>query len=166
MDGRSDGGTGCGSCTLCCTLLGVAELDKPGDTPCAHCREGRGCAIYPSRPPGCRDFACAWLVGHEDGKRPDPALRPDRCHVVFHEPVGRGANLIAHVDPDHPRAWAEGPAMTHVARIAAAGTTVAIHAGGRHYVVERGGVYQATVSARLPEGGIALARGRRIGRIA
>ena len=52
----------CGSCSLCCKLLVIDELDKPPDTWCPHCKPGRGgCSIYADRPPSCRLFRCGWL---------------------------------------------------------------------------------------------------------
>ena len=155
----------CGTCTLCCKLLGVAELAKPEDAWCRHCDRGRGCRAYETRPKGCRDFACAWLVAREEGVQVDDALRPDRCGVVFHQPEGRPDTLVAHVDPRRERAWTEGAAMAHVAAMAGLGTSVAVRAAGRHYIVDREGVHVARPVARLPGGGTALERGHRIGRL-
>jgi hypothetical protein len=73
----------CGTCTKCCELLPVAELQKAGFTHCKH--EGLfppitlGCAIYAKRPGPCRIWSCWWL---DNEKWPDE-LRPDRCGVVF-----------------------------------------------------------------------------------
>jgi hypothetical protein len=44
----------CGTCSLCCKLPYVSELNKPIDPWCKHAspgREGGGCLIYPDRPP-------------------------------------------------------------------------------------------------------------------
>jgi hypothetical protein len=163
MDALPERGA-CGPCTMCCKLLGVEELGKAMDAWCPHCAKGRGCGIYGSRPQSCRDFACAWLATVEAGLPVDQAMRPDRCHVVFHEPVGRGAgNLIAHVDPAYPKSWTEGAVSRHIADVASGGGTVAVQAGSRHYIVDPSGVHVATVSGTLPEGGLSLVRGRRIG---
>jgi len=66
----------CGSCTGCCTALGVTELQKPVDTPCAHACGG--CKIYDARPRSCRDYSCAWL--HGVGSLTE---RPDKLGVVI-----------------------------------------------------------------------------------
>jgi hypothetical protein len=54
----------CGGCTLCCKLLGVAELSKPPGKWCKHCEVGKGCRIYgdPDRPEVCRGWYCGWRL--------------------------------------------------------------------------------------------------------
>lgn len=73
----------CGSCTACCTVFDVSELEKGMFETCKHVCEV-GCAIYEDRPEPCRAFRCQWLRGllEVDGTI-DPALRPDACGVVF-----------------------------------------------------------------------------------
>jgi hypothetical protein len=62
----------CGGCTLCCTVLRVDELSKLGGEPCAHQREGVGCAIHATRPGICRAYRCLWLAGAlREQDRPD-----------------------------------------------------------------------------------------------
>ena len=39
----------CGSCSLCCKILGIAALDKPVGQWCPNCVQGQGCAIYADR---------------------------------------------------------------------------------------------------------------------
>src|SRR4051794_24207443 len=39
-------GRSCGTCTLCCKVVGVLEIDKPGGVWCRHCVSGKHCAIY------------------------------------------------------------------------------------------------------------------------
>ena len=70
----------CGSCTACCTAIGVQELDKPAGVRCAHLRprHAKPCGIYEVRPPGCHLYACAWLQGVIPRRD-----RPDRIGVVF-----------------------------------------------------------------------------------
>ena len=79
----SDPVRACGSCTACCTVMGVPELGKSTYDACAHLC-GMGCAIYDDRPGSCRTFVCQWLRGvlEVDG-RVDPDLRPDVCGVIF-----------------------------------------------------------------------------------
>jgi uncharacterized protein len=87
-DDRSSGGVQaesdsydreCGSCTACCELLEVIELNKPRGVLCQHCTSGKGCAIYARRPDVCRDYECGWLAHHDI---PDE-LRPDRCGFIL-----------------------------------------------------------------------------------
>lgn len=69
----------CGECTACCTVLAVAELNKPARWTCDHvgCQ---GCRVYDVRPASCREFNCLWLRG---GLPSHPSLRPDKLGVMF-----------------------------------------------------------------------------------
>lgn len=70
----------CGGCTLCCTVLPVPWLDKPAGRDCSHCAVGVGCEIFNTTiPEKCKEFSCAW----RQMRAVHPALRPDRCGVVF-----------------------------------------------------------------------------------
>jgi hypothetical protein len=81
----------CGSCSLCCKVMSVEELDKPKNTWCSHCEKGKGCQIYhsPERPASCQAFTCLWLLTQ---KLDNPSLRlperyrPDRTRVVVEIP--------------------------------------------------------------------------------
>lgn len=63
----------CGSCSLCCTVLRVDELQKLGGVPCSKLgAAGEGCSIHATRPGICRRYRCLWLQGRlEAGDRPD-----------------------------------------------------------------------------------------------
>lgn len=90
----------CGSCTLCCKLMGVVALAKPVNAWCPHCRKGSGCTIYDDRPEECRAYACEWLT--------NPALpeglKPDRCRVVLSMLDEGGPFLHVIADPGFPDA--------------------------------------------------------------
>jgi hypothetical protein len=73
-DGRE-----CGSCTACCIVPAIAELQKPARWSCDHL-ERCGCRIYDARPASCRVFHCLWLRG---AMAPNLELRPDRLGVMF-----------------------------------------------------------------------------------
>ena len=79
----SDPNRECGSCSACCTVIGVHELEKGTCEACKHLCEA-GCGIYADRPGSCRTFACQWLRGmlEVDGTI-DTNLRPDSCGVIF-----------------------------------------------------------------------------------
>lgn len=55
----------CGSCSLCCKILWIPELDKKAGVWCKHCKPGnkKPCSIYENRPTLCRTFQCAWVKG-------------------------------------------------------------------------------------------------------
>ncbi len=64
----------CGSCSACCTSLGVQSLRKPAGTPCSHLAAAGGCGIHARRPTACKEFFCLWRMGVlDDGDRPDLA---------------------------------------------------------------------------------------------
>lgn len=68
----------CGTCTACCTVMGVAELGKPYAYPCLHLCEA-GCSIYPTRPSSCAGFECLWRQGAIGG----PGMRPEKSGVLI-----------------------------------------------------------------------------------
>jgi hypothetical protein len=90
----------CGSCTLCCKLMGVVAIAKAVNSWCPHCQKGKGCRIYDSRPEECRAYACEWLT-----KPTWPeALKPDKCRVVFSMLDEGGPFLHVIADPGYPGA--------------------------------------------------------------
>ena len=99
----------CGTCSLCCKLPSVSELNKPVDTWCKHAAPGRGgCMIYADRPQNCRGFICAWLSGKIDDK-----WYPARCKMIItqrappHTVEQQG--MLVTVDPAYPNAWRREP---------------------------------------------------------
>src|SRR5260370_31184491 len=62
-------GKSCGSCTTCCTVMGIPELKKRPWDECPHVAAGVGCKIYSERRGSCRQFICGWLL--------DPNMGPD-----------------------------------------------------------------------------------------
>jgi hypothetical protein len=94
----------CGPCTMCCRVMAVEELQKPGGILCAHARPGQGCGIYETRPHACRTFECVWLMDPEMPHR----FRPDQTKVVLDQDP-EGTRLIARCDPANPQAWRRNP---------------------------------------------------------
>lgn len=101
----------CGGCTMCCKLLGIAELDKPGGRWCPHCDPGRSCKIYEDRPSECRTFHCLWLLRDSFG----PEWRPDRSKFVIYGSADKAA-LVVNVDPTVPDAWKRKPFYDDIKR--------------------------------------------------
>jgi hypothetical protein len=96
-------GRACGSCTLCCKTVAVTELAKPAGIWCPHCQRSRGCAIYETRPAGCRDFYCEWMFSEKLG----PEWKPDRAKFALM--VTATGHLAACIDPGFPSAWRRPP---------------------------------------------------------
>lgn len=94
----------CGDCGLCCRLLAVDEIGKPAGVWCGHFVPGTGCGIYDARPAACRTFRCLWLDQSELG----PEWQPNRSHIVLYL-AAKDGQLIANVDPRHPRVWRQAP---------------------------------------------------------
>ena len=104
IPGQPAAGKSCGSCTLCCKVLGITALQKPHGTWCKHCTPGKGCGIYPERPEECRRFSCMWLLEPELG----PEWKPDRSKIVLNlAPTGNG--IVIRCDPGYPQAWRREP---------------------------------------------------------
>lgn len=83
----------CGSCTLCCTLFVVKELDKRAGVACDYCTNS--CEIYKDRPQSCKDLQCAYIQMIEVSD----LMRPDNLGVVFEK---LDSDLIfGTVDPKH-----------------------------------------------------------------
>ena len=94
----------CGTCTLCCKVMGVRELNKPAGTWCTHCDPRRGCGIYETRPAGCREFFCTWRI---EASIPE-WFRPLTSKLVL-AVEQQGRRLAIHVDPGTPQAWRQEP---------------------------------------------------------
>lgn len=92
-------GRACGSCTLCCKTVAVAELAKPPGVSCPHSVSCKGCAIYDLRPAACRDFYCEWMLSKALGRE----WKPNQAKFALMI-TGTG-HLAACVDPGFPSAW-------------------------------------------------------------
>jgi len=97
-------GRNCGGCTLCCKLLTVPAIDKPGGQWCQHCAPGKGCNIYRDRPEVCRTWNCGWQIWRWLGEEwyplqskmlinPNLSLDPDHSAIDIH------------VDPAYRNQW-------------------------------------------------------------
>lgn len=105
----------CGSCTACCRVFDIPQLEKPAGVWCQHCNVGKGCKIYEARPEPCVDFECLWLISQkrpEQVQRMPMSLRPDRCKVVF-SPSTDERVMAALTMPGDPTAWRR-PAVREV----------------------------------------------------
>jgi hypothetical protein len=120
----------CGSCTLCCKLFPVPELEKPAGRWCQHIAQGRGCGIHETRPPVCRAFWCQWIENPDLG----PEWKPEVAKFVLS--IYAGSNSLAvTVDPAQPSAWRREPYLANLRRFAAAalaqGDQVIVFVGDR-----------------------------------
>jgi len=119
----------CGTCTLCCKLLGVEELNKPVGVWCSHCRKGEGCGIYPTRPEVCRIFECLWLQGILPEK-----LTPQRTHCVF-ALAEDGKVCTVNADPDYGQPWETPEVQLAIDALVNCGITVVVACGNRRKLI-------------------------------
>jgi hypothetical protein len=89
---------------LCCTVLGVATLNKPRNTDCPHATNGACCQIYENRPAECAAFHCDFLIDSDLPKH----WRPKRARMVLYYD-GDAKRLGVHVDPAKPDSWRAAP---------------------------------------------------------
>ena len=118
----------CGSCTACCRVFAIPQIEKQAGDWCQHCDVGVGCKIYETRPKICVDFACLWLQSRAqpDARLHMPdALRPDRCKVVFSpatDPTIMGATTM----PGAPDAWTRKPVQNFIRTLIGMGLRVVV----------------------------------------
>jgi hypothetical protein len=115
----------CGTCSMCCKLLIIPEIDKPGNQWCRDCTPGRGCNIYKTRPQVCRDFQCQWLRNPQLGEE----WKPNVCGMMIYVDDGNICRVM--VDPGKPDIWREPDRLKVIMAIAAA-------PGGHRTVIQRG----------------------------
>lgn len=100
----------CGSCSMCCKLMGIKELNKPAGEWCQHVCKGKGCSIYEDRPLSCVEYKCLWLMSQDEEFKWPIEARPDKSKVVLslNTQENGSETVVAHVDPNHPDAWEKG----------------------------------------------------------
>jgi hypothetical protein len=107
-------------------VFAIPQLEKPAGKWCQHCAIGDGCTIYESRPQVCRDFECLWLQSQSiPGAEMQPALRPDRCKVVF-SPSTNPNYISATLMPGAPDAYQRPVVREFIERLVKGRVAVAI----------------------------------------
>ena len=109
-------GKDCGSCTLCCKVFRVPEVDKVAGEWCRHVVPGGGCGIHASRPTVCRTFFCHYLRNPHLG----PEWKPERAKFVLYTEMG-GRRMAVVCDDVAPLAWRNAPYYPQLKRWAALG---------------------------------------------
>jgi hypothetical protein len=125
-------GRQCGECTLCCKIMAIEQLAKPVNSWCPHCKPGRGCLIYASRPNECRTFSCLWLVNDLLDER----WKPSKSRLVL---TTSEDGIEVRCDPGFPGAWRREPFRNQIREWAVSGethdVTVVIIVGGKMTLV-------------------------------
>jgi hypothetical protein len=125
----------CGDCTLCCKVMAIEELAKPASSWCPHCKPGRGCLIYATRPAECRSYSCLWLLDD----RLDQHWKPSKSKLVLTtSPDG----IEIRCDPGFPDAWRKEPFRNAIQQWAVSGepldVTVVVITGEKMVLVTPG----------------------------
>ena len=123
----------CGSCSLCCKVIGIAALGKPSGQWCPHFKRGTGCGIYVDAPSECHSFQCFWSTEILKGDE----WKPDRSKLVVWS--NKRDRIIVDVDGDYPNAWRREPHYSQIKawsnRNKAAPVEVLVRVRGRMFVV-------------------------------
>ena len=118
-------GRACGTCTLCCKVYDVPDVQSVSGEWCRHTRAGRGCGIHETRPNHCRAFFCLWMTEGWLG----PEWKPEKAKMVLAMEPG-SYHLAVQVDPGQANAWKRDPYYGQLKRWAAASIEK-----GRHVLV-------------------------------
>jgi uncharacterized protein len=116
--GRSEvSGRTCSGCTLCCSLLGIVELQKPVFTICRHCVIGKGCKIYEVKPQTCTDFLCSYRISADLAEYWNPRV----CGMVLHREAHGKTDMISVICSNSAKhRWKEEPYWSDIKRMVAA----------------------------------------------
>ena len=107
-------GRECGTCSLCCKVYTIPELDKPAGKWCKHCLPGKGiCKIHDDLPAGCAAFNCRWRT--EEAM--PPHWKPDVAKMVV-TVNPRNGYIYVRVDPGTPSAWRKEPYYDELRQLA------------------------------------------------
>jgi hypothetical protein len=94
--------------------MAVEALDKPAGRWCLHCKPGRGCRIYDTRPDECRRYGCLWLTDPWFGEH----WKPNRSKLVL---TMSEDGIEIRCNSGFPGAWRKLPFRSEIARLAQAG---------------------------------------------
>ena len=134
----------CGTCALCCKVMGIYALQKPRGQWCPNVMPKCGCAIYESRPQECRDFSCTWLLDENLG----PEWKPDKCKMVLVSEEGKKRTMV-YVDASQPDAWKKQPYLARLTALMQAGLP-----HGRLVFIDVGGRVSLMLPGRMEDLGV------------
>lgn len=98
---------------MCCKVYEVPPVDKARGVWCKHCKPGRGCGIWNSRPQFCRDFHCHWIFDTSFGDE----WKPEKSKLVMNYRPNDNAFVVM-VDPGSPGAWLRQPYQSSLRALA------------------------------------------------
>lgn len=119
----------CGTCSLCCTVMGVAEIHKERNVRCDLLTPSGRCGVYGEHPTSCREFQCLWLMGGFPVE-----LKPNKIQAVP-TATDEGQTLVLHVAPGAGKVWERGVLRAFIDRMAADGIVVMVMYGEERLAV-------------------------------
>jgi hypothetical protein len=129
---REVSGRTCSGCTLCCSLLGIVELQKPVFTICKHCVIGKCCKIYEVKPQECTDFLCSYRLSLEVAEYWNPKV----CGMVLHRETNGETDMISIMCSNSAKhRWKEEPYWSDIKRMAAVSH---VQRGGYVRIIRKG----------------------------
>ena len=152
----------CAGCDLCCTAMGVEEIEKGMGERCRHLtgEPGRSCGIYADRPPSCLTFACLWV--REEHVLPDD-MNPALCgFVVAHIPqrqTDQAQMFTVYPDPERPDAWRRPRYLNQLKRLARITNIMVVIGAGdgaRAVISPRGSILSRANRPDLFPGGLTV----------
>jgi hypothetical protein len=153
-------GRGCGTCTACCTIMGVdmqpvAPVQKPERVRCGHlCNVG--CKIYSAKPDSCSSFMCLWLAMELFDQRMLHEWRPDRVGAVVD--VNSVGTITVHLK--HENRWQKDGPLRDMLVWLAQGQSIVNEAvfvilerpSGQHLLFQASGQTQPLVQCGIENG--------------
>ncbi len=118
----------CGTCSLCCTVMGVKELGKEKDVKCELLTPMGKCSIYGEHPASCKEFQCLWLQGLLPSY-----MQPNRVQAVATS-TDEGTNLVFHVPRSERGNWKRGKFREYLTFLASKGIVSIIICGDERLV--------------------------------
>jgi hypothetical protein len=81
----------CESCTVCCNIYAIPEINKTEYEHCKHCDVGKGCNIQEAKPKQCSQYYCGWRIF----SYLDQSMKPSKSGLVLHvEPIEETKGLL------------------------------------------------------------------------
>lgn len=142
----------CGTCTECCRLLEVKEIQKPALVACGNIC-ANGCKVHAVKPEACVTFACVYYVSQLRpliSDRQPSWLRPDKTGVVM-GPRGEldPSTLFVHVRPETPDAWKKPLVFERLLTFINRGATVVIVIDTKRLILRKGQAMIETTEAMI-----------------
>lgn len=110
-DSATSGQKTCGTCSICCKIVAVSDLNKPAHQWCVHNVPKKGCGIWGKHPDVCKVWQCGWILMPQLDER----WKPEKCGFIIRTRF-RIDQLVIDVDPTKPNSWRQEPFFSEIHR--------------------------------------------------